>query len=135
LTLPAKSPEEHEHELRIKTALGLDKGPLPNVEIEWLRRYYTYLAANLSLPFDAQHAEESSIYRQAVYFPVKVVAILDPGNDPGQEYFGLICKVIKADQEIEVPLVELEVEEENSNFELVEDYWYWIWNWRFDPRI
>jgi hypothetical protein len=123
-------------EKRIKTALGLEKGPLPNVGIEWLRRYFKYLIANLAFPFDAQHTEEIGYYRQPVYSQVKVVALVDPDKNPAQdEYSGLICRILKAAQEIEVPLVDLEVEEDNSNFQLLEDYWYWIWNWRFDPRI
>ncbi|MGA2059374.1 MAG: calcium-binding protein [Thermoguttaceae bacterium] len=131
----AKSPEEQAQELRIRTALGLNKGPLPNVEVEWLRKYYEYLAANLSLPFDARYAEEGDYYRKPAYHQVKVLALLDPDKNPGREYNGLICRTHATDREIEVPLVDLEIEADNPNFQIIEDYWYWIWNWRFDPRI
>jgi hypothetical protein len=128
--------ELHEQEQRIAIALGLDKGPLPNVGIEWLRKYFKYLAANLAFPFEAQHTEEIGYYRQPAYSQVQVIALLDPDKNPGQdEYSGLICRILKVEQEIEVPLVDLEVDEEHPNFQLIEDYWYWIWNWRFDPRI
>lgn len=127
--------ELHQQEYRIRIALGLEKGPLPKVKFEWLQKYCEYLAAHLSFPFEAQHTEEIGSYRQPSYSQVKVVAILTARNDPAQEYSGLICMVIKAEQEIEVPLVDLEVDEQNPNFQLIEDYWYWIWNWRFDPQI
>jgi hypothetical protein len=130
-----KSPEEQAQEFRIRTALGLDNGPLPNVEIEWLRKYYEYLVANLSLPFEAQYVEESDFYRKPVYHQVQVLALLEPDKNPGQEYHGLICRTHATDREIEVPLVDLEIESDNPNFQNIEDYWYWIWNWRFDPRI
>jgi hypothetical protein len=128
--------ELHDQERRIRIALGLEKGHLPNVGIEWLRRYFKYLAANLSFPFEAQLTEEIGYYRQPAYTSVKVLAMVDPDKIPAeQEYFGLFCKVLKAGQETEVPLVDLEVDENNQNYRLLEDYWYWIWNWRFDPRI
>jgi hypothetical protein len=130
-----QSLELFEQEHRIRTALGFDKGPIPNVGIEWLRKYYEYMTAHLSLPFAAQLPEESSIYRQPSYAQVTVVAITDPDKSTTQEYDGLMCKALKAEQELEVPLVDLEVDDQNPNFQLIEDYWYWIWNWRFDPRI
>jgi hypothetical protein len=128
--------ESNDQERRIRTALGLEKGPLPNVGIEWLRQYFKYLAANLSFPFEAKLTEEIGYYRQPTYSQVKVLALLDPDkNRAEQEYSGLFCTVLKAGQEIEVPLVDLELEEKYQYFQLIEDYWYWIWNWRFDPRI
>ncbi len=100
-----------------------------------MRKYYEFLTRNLSLPFQAQHTEETGIYGQPAYSQVEVVAFLDPEKNPAEEYLGLICKVRKVDREMEVPLVDLEVDEDNRNYRLLEDYWYWIWNWRFDPRI
>jgi len=135
IKLPIQLLELHDLEHRIRSILGLEKGPLPKVKIEWLQKYYKYLAANLALPFEAQHTEEIGFYRQPSYSQVKVIALLDPGENPAREDSGLICLVRKAEQEIEVSLVDLEVEEENFNYQLIEEYWYWIWNWRFDPRI
>ena len=135
IKFPIQWLEVHDQEHRIRSILGLEKGPLPKVKIEWLQKYYKYLAANLSLPFEAQHTEDIGFYRQPAYSQVKVVALLDPGENPAREDSGLICLVRKAEQEIEVSLVDLEVEEEHANYRLLEDYWYWIWNWRFDPRI
>ncbi len=128
--------ELYKQEQRIRVALGIEKGPLPNVGIKWLRKYFEYLAANLSFPFEARLTEEIGYYRQPAYSQVKVLALLEPDDARRrQEYFGLICTGRKAEQEIEAPLVDLEVEENSPNFQLIEDYWYWIWNWRFDPQI
>lgn len=125
----------HEQEQRIRTALGLNNGPLPKVGIEWLRKYYVHLAANLILPFDCQHTEEVGLYQQPMYAKAKVLLLLDPDKHSVDEYSGLVCRIQKEDKEMEVPLVDLEVDETGTNFQLMEDYWYWIWNWRFDPHI
>jgi hypothetical protein len=42
-------------ETRIGTALGLRSGRLPEVNGRTLQNYYRYLAANMSLPFQARH--------------------------------------------------------------------------------
>ena len=115
-------------------ALGLVRGPLPAVESRWLCKYYEYLAARLSLPFEARCTDDISGLRQ-LSPRVTAVALVDPDGNPSRENSGLTCTVRSGTLEAEVPLVELEVEEGSPNFELVEDYWYWFWNWRFDPRI
>jgi hypothetical protein len=132
---PSERKQADDQEQRVRAALGLEKGPLPKVAIQWLRKYHAHLAGKLSLPFRAQHNEETGLFGQAAYSEVEVVALVDPDKSATDEYHGLVCKVRKADREMEVPLVDLEVDEENPNFRLIEDYWYWIWNWRFDPRI
>ena len=68
----------NDQEERIRAALGITHGPLPEVQSRWLRRYYEYLSAHLSLPFDGEYAEDISGYRQLVA-PVAVVALLHPG--------------------------------------------------------
>ena len=67
--------EGNDQEDRILAALGLARGPLPEVRTEWLDRYYDYLAAHLSLPFEAEYAEDIAGYRQLVS-PVTVVALV-----------------------------------------------------------
>jgi hypothetical protein len=123
-----------DQESRIRTALGLAHGPLPEVRSEWLHRYYEYLVANLSLPFDAECAEDISGYRQGVS-GITVVALLHPDEHAKHEEFGLLCRARRAAQEIEVPLADVELREDTQNYRLIEDYWYWFWNWRFDPQI
>ena len=123
-----------DQEGRILVALGLACGPLPEVRTEWLHRYYEYLAANLSLPFEAEYAEDISGYRQFVS-PITVVAIVHPEKHTGHEDFGLICRARRGAQEIELPLADVELTESAPNYRLIEDYWYWFWNWRFDPQI
>ncbi len=125
---------ENRQEERIRTALGLAHGRLPEVQSQWLRRYYEYLAAKLSLPFDAEYAEDISGYRQLVS-SVTVVALLNPGDHGRHEDFGLLCRAHRAGQEIDVPLADVELRENSPNSQLLDDYWYWFWNWRFDPKI
>ena len=83
-------------EERIRAALGLARGPLPEVQSKWLHRYYEYLTANLSLPFDAEYAEDISGYRQLVS-PVTVVALLHPDEHGRHEEFGLLCRARRGD--------------------------------------
>jgi hypothetical protein len=124
----------NDQESRIRAALGLAHGPLPKVRGEWLHRYYEYLAANLSLPFDAEYTGEISRYRQ-IASAITVVALIDPDGHARHEEFGLACRAHRGTQEIEVPLADVELKEHTPNYRLVEDYWYWFWNWRFDPQI
>ena len=123
-----------DHEGRILKALGLTRGPLPEVQTEWLLRYYDYLAATLSLPFEAEYAEDISGYRQIVA-PVTVVALVHPDEHAKHDEFGLLCRARRGTQEIEFPLADVELPERALNGRLIEDYWYWFWNCRFDPRI
>jgi hypothetical protein len=123
----------HQEE-RIRAALGLARGPLPEVQSRWLHRYYEYLAAHLSLPFDGEYAEDISGYRQLVA-PVTVVALLHPAEHGGHEELGLLCRAWRGDRQIELPLADVELPPDAANGQLIEDYWYWFWNWRFDPRI
>ena len=123
-----------DQEARIRAALGLAHGPLPEVQSQWLHRYYEYLTAYLSLPFDGEYAEDISIYRQLVA-PVTVVALLHPDDHGGHEEYGLLCRARRGTQEIELPLADVELPADAANSQLIEDYWYWFWNWRFDPKI
>jgi hypothetical protein len=129
---PAATP--HEQEERILRMMGLKRGPLPKVRIEWLSRYFAHLAANLSLPFEAEYAEDISGFRQLVS-RVTVIALIPPDEHASAEDIGLFCRVRRGAEEIEVPLADVELEERTVNSQLIDDYWYWIWNWRFDPSI
>jgi hypothetical protein len=124
----------NDQEERIRAALGLAHGPRPEVQSQWLHRYYDYLAAHLSLPFDGDYAEDISGYRQLVA-PVIVVALLHPGEHGRHEDFGLLCRARRGEQQIELPLADVELPPDSPNSQLIEDYWYWFWNWRFDPKI
>lgn len=124
----------NDQEERIRAALGLMHGPLPEVQSEWLHRYHEYLSANLSLPFDAEYAEDITGYRQLVS-RVTVVALLHPDEHGRHEDFGLLCRARRGTDEIEVPLADVELRTDSPNFQLIEDYWFWFWNWRFDPKI
>jgi hypothetical protein len=128
---PFSAPDQ---EKRIRVALGLAHGPLPEVQSQWLHRYYEYLTTRLSLPFDGEYAEDISSYRQLVAL-VTVVALLYPGEHGGHEEFGLLCRARRGTQEIELPLADVELPADAANSQLIEDYWYWFWNWRFDPKI
>jgi hypothetical protein len=129
-----QSQQPNDVEGRILNALGLARGPLPEAGIEWLRRYYRYLNAQLALPFEAEYAEDVSGYRQVVS-PIVVTAILPPDEDARSETLGILCRAVRGQQAIELPLVDVELTESAPNSRLIEDYWYWFWNWRFDPKI
>lgn len=124
---------QDEQERRICIALGLAQGPLPEVQRRWLERYYRYLAANLSFPFDAEYVEDV-LYNQ-IASAIAVIGLIDPEEHTKHEELGLLCRARKDSREIDVPLVDVEVNEESPNYRLAEDYWYWFWNWRFDPQI
>ncbi len=119
---------------RIRAALGLSGGSLPRVQIRWLHSYHEHLVACLEFPFQARYAGETWLSHRAASF-VAVVSLLDPGMNPGRESSGLLCRVQRSGEEVELPLADLEVGDDSPNYQLIEDYWYWFWNWRFDPQI
>jgi hypothetical protein len=123
-----------DQEARIRSALGLECGPLPALGRVWLRKYYEYMASHLFLPFEARCAENTGSFREPTD-PATVLDILDPLRHPSEDDAGLVCRVRRGPQEEHVPLVDLEVDEDHPNYQLLEDYWYWVWNWRFDPQI
>ncbi len=133
-TVVIDSLDDNDQEKRIRKALGLAGGPLPDVQSQWLRRYHDYLSANLSLPFDAEYAEDIPGYRQALS-RVTVEALVDPEEHGRHEEFGLYCRARRGTDAIEVPLADVELRTRSANLQLIEDYWYWFWNWRFDPSI
>lgn len=121
-------------EYRIRRALGIENGPLPEVQTEWLHRYYDYLRTRLVLPFDAQYAQDLIGYQSQVS-SIVVTSLIDPGYHDRHEEAGLLCRAWRGTEEVEVPLADVELAENSTNSQLIEDYWYWFWNWRFDPRI
>lgn len=116
-------------EKRIRAALGVPRGALPQVEGRWLRVYYEHLTGKLAMPFSALYTGEGGA-RPAV---VTVTALLDPDRTADAD--GLFCVVDENGGGQDLPLVDIEVDVDHANFQLLDDYWYWFWNWRFDPRI
>ena len=129
-----ETPRPNDREHRIRAALALDRGPLPEVNSAWLRRYHAHLAKSLSLPFQACHAGDlSRVLEDAPH--VTIVALDNPDEHPQREWDGLTCLARQGDQLLPLPLVDIEVDPDDVNFELLDDYWYWFWNYRFDPSI
>lgn len=124
----------HDQERRIRAALGLVWGPLPDVETKWLRRYYDYLTDRLTLPFEADYAEDIAGYRQIVS-RITVLELVHPDDHGRHGEQGLLCRARRGEEIVEVPLADVELVENSENSRLLDDYWYWFWNWRFDPKI
>ncbi len=121
-------------EQRIRQALGITGGPLPEVQTEWLRKYYHYLRDRLRVPFEAQYAQDA-VGQSSKISTITVIGLVDPDQHGRHEEAGLLCRARRGAEEIEVPLVDVELAETSPNSQWIEDYWYWFWNWRFDPRI
>ena len=114
---------------RIRGALGVSDGPLPEVGNETLQSYYDYLTTHLSLPFQVRYPEPIGLHEEIIR-TVTVVRILDPTKNLDCKSLGIVCKARQGKQMVELSLADLEVEEDDPNHQLVEDYWYWFWNWR-----
>ena len=121
-TLDAGDQEE-----RIRAALGIAWGPLPDVQTKWLRRYYEYLNERLSLPFRAEYAEDLVGFRQRIS-TVTVESLIPPDDNGRNEQHGLLCRVRRGGQPLVVPLADVELADHSSNSRLIDDYWYWFWN-------
>jgi len=132
--LPTGTGHAPSQEDRIRQALGIAQGALPKVECSWLQRYYEYLIAKMSFPFEARYPGDRGPLRQLVSL-VNVVGLVDPAGNPNSDDWGLLCTVQHGPLTAQLPLVDMEVADKHPNAQFIEDYWYWFWNWRFDPKI
>jgi len=114
---------------RLMAVFGLTAAGVPKVDEDTLARYYTYLSANLSLPFATYYPQPNSSLEE-VQFRCMVLDLLDPTKHLGDEFDGIYGKTRKGKYEINLPLIELYVPEDSPNMQLIEDYCYWFWNWR-----
>jgi hypothetical protein len=130
----SRPPGPLNQEGRILAALGQFGGALPRVAMKWLIRYHDHLSRTLVFPFEARCPEESGPVRPLTAL-VSVVELVPPSVITRADDVGLLCRTVRKDLAVEVPLIELEVAFEHINAQLIEDYWYWFWNWRFDPGI
>ncbi|MBI3463279.1 MAG: hypothetical protein HY000_09500 [Planctomycetes bacterium] len=112
---------------RIKSVLGLTSDdPLPECDAAMLRAYYQHLAAKLSFPFEAKYSFQPRPFESKTY-AITVLSLLDPEEFAGEEY-GLFCKARRENEQIELPLTEVEVAAGNPNRRLIGDYSHWFLN-------
>ena len=104
--------------------------PIPEVDEASLLRFHDYLAAQLSVPFEAVWDHEAEPLKQKSD-PITVRGLRSPRDDSGiDEMYGLFCEARLRRRTIEVPLAELAMNKAGLNHLLVDDYTYWFWNWR-----
>jgi hypothetical protein len=121
---------EGDRDDRVRKALGLTHDdPLPEVGHETLLAYHRYLAARLKFPLFTTYWGESGPFSRKK-MTVTITGLLDPGGDDSDEGYGLLCRGLDRDEQVELPLDEVEVNEEDPNFRLVTDYSYWFHDWR-----
>jgi hypothetical protein len=118
-----------EPEHRIRQALRLASGPLPHVDAETLGKYYRYLAAQLSFPFQAGYHEEVGFLTERAH-TVAVLHVLDPSRNIPDDFGGIHCHIRMDEHTCEVPLARLEAQQDGANGQLLDDYWYWFWSWQ-----
>ena len=120
---------EKEQDDRVRMAFGLTHDdPLPDVSPETLMTYYRYLAANLKFPFFISYwAKSGPFSSKKVIVPI---SRLDPPvEDEFDEEAGLYGIGVDQDEEIEIPLAEIELKKKEANYRLISDYSYWFHNW------
>ncbi|MBL8796926.1 MAG: hypothetical protein JNM56_23695 [Planctomycetia bacterium] len=116
---------------RIRAILGVTSDdPLPEVNEENLRKYHEYLNEKLTFPFPARYEEETGPF-QSRQHRLTVTSLHDPDDCDEEE--GLLCEALEGDDELEIPLVQIEAAS-GPNRRLVEDYAYWFVNWPSEGR-
>jgi hypothetical protein len=121
---------EKDQDDRVRMALGLTHDdPLPDVSEETLLAYYRYLESKLRFPFTAIHGEEEIGPFSRKRATLKVTGLPNPESEGLDFDDGLFCTCRVSDQEIDVPLGDIEVKKKDPNFKLVSDYAYWFHNW------
>ena len=120
---------EKDQDDRVRMAFGLTHDdPLPDVSPETLMTYYRYLAANLKFPFFISYwAKSGPFSSKKVIVPI---SRLDPPvEDEFDQEAGLYGIGVDQDEEIEIPLAEIELKKKEANYRLISDYSYWFHNW------
>ena len=122
---------EKDQDDRVRKALGLTHDdPLPEISHETLSAYCRYLAAHLKFPFAAIRGEVEIGPYSRKRATMTVTGLLDPDESGGLSVEdGLVCTGRDRDEEIEIPLCDIEVKTKDPNFKLVSDYAYWFHNW------
>ena len=121
---------EKDQDDRVRMALGLTHDdPLPDMSEETLLAYYRYLDAKLRFPFTAIHGEEEIGPFSRKRGTLKVTGLPDPESEGLDFDYGLFCTCQVRDEEIDVPLGDIEVKKKDPNSKLVSDYGYWFHNW------
>jgi calcium binding protein len=121
---------EKDQDDRVRMALGLTHDdPLPDVCEVTLLAYYRYLDAKLRFPFTAIHGEEEIGPFSRKRATLKVTGLPNPESEGLDVDYGLFCTCRVRDEEIDVPLGDIEVKKKDPNFKLVSDYAYWFHNW------
>jgi calcium binding protein len=128
-SIVTKPLSEKDQDDRVRMALGLTHDdPLPEVSRKTLLAYYRYLAANLKFPFFISYwAKSGPFSSKKVIVPI---SRLDPPvEDEFDEEAGLYGIGVDQDEEIEIPLAEIELKKKEANYRLISDYSYWFHNW------
>jgi hypothetical protein len=113
---------------RLQAILGGKGDHVPIVRVESLRRFYKYLVAHLTFPFDGKLSSPIGPHRDTKS-PLSVIRLLDPVREYApEEMHGLICKAFQKGEKIELPLDRIDVEKSSPYFQLLEDYNYWLAN-------
>jgi hypothetical protein len=122
---------EKDQDDRVRKALGLTHDdPLPEISHETLSAYSRSLAAHLKFPFAAIRGEEEIGPYSRKRATMTVTGLLGPDESGGLSVEdGLVCTGRDRDEEIEIPLCDIEVKTKDPNFKLVSDYAYWFHNW------
>jgi len=114
---------------RIRMIFGLTSDdPLPEVDEETLQRYYEYLQNHLGLPLEAEWHQETQGGINA--HRVRILDLLDPEEEEGDDFYGLMADVRQGRQQMVVPLGEIELSVKDPHYQLISDYSSWFWNHR-----
>lgn len=116
----------HDQDDRIRAVLGLTADdPLPDADEDNLRNYHDYLEEHLVCPFPGTY-EDSSASFESRKQRVRVTGLLDFSESDLKD--GILCTALADDEEIVVPLSNVEVRSSGPNRVLIEDYAYWFHN-------
>ncbi len=102
-----------------------DADELPPVTEEVLIKCHRYLAAHLTIPFEAIHLRQGE-FPEETEIGIRVVGLVDPDERLMDE--GLFCRVVEEGETIELPLTDIEVTGVSRNRDLIEGYADWFFS-------
>jgi hypothetical protein len=112
-----------EQEQQILRIFQLQKN-LPEVAIDALEKYFTFLTKNLLFPIQGTFDQETGPLKHTKY-PITIKHLLEDID----KFYGIYAEGAAGKKHVEIPLTDFDCNTtDHRNYQLIDDYKTWFWN-------